>query len=119
MDSQLYYGSICITDIMTMLNKRHSAFTKGNNGKIYCNISVWVNDIPDQYGNSMALLLSSKKENKEREGKQYIGNCKKSDYDGPKPVSDSDVKEVGNNWAKGFDNGPRDGESGFVDDLPF
>lgn len=46
-ENQLYYGSICITDLMAKLNEKHSAFTKGNNGKIYCNISVWVNPTPE------------------------------------------------------------------------
>jgi hypothetical protein len=115
--SQLFYGSICITDIMERLNKKHSAFVKGNNGKIYCNINVWENDIPDQYGNSLSLLLSSKKELKDQEGKQYIGNCKKSEYDGPKPVSDADVSAVGKSWANGFGDASSITEP--IDDLPF
>jgi hypothetical protein len=113
MDNQLYYGSICITDLMAKLNEKHSAFTKGKNGKIYCNISVWVNPTPDKYGNSMSLLLSSTKENKEKEGKQYIGNCKKSDYDGPAPVSDKDVQSVGQNWASNFENNEIPNQDGF------
>lgn len=114
-DNQLYYGSICITDLMAKLNEKHSAFTKGNNGKIYCNISVWVNPIPDQYGNSMSILLSGKKEYKDQEGKSYIGNCKKSEYDGPKPVTDADVKSVGQNWANNFEGGQIPNNDG----LPF
>lgn len=120
MSSQLYYGSISITDLMEKFNKKHSAFTKGGNGKIYCNISVWVNDQVDQYGNSMSLLLSSKKENKDQEGKQYIGNCKKSEYDGPQPISDGDVSSVSQNWNQGLNNSnPAGPLTEPIDDLPF
>lgn len=116
--STLYYGSICITDLMEKFNQKHSSFVKGNNGKVYCNISVWQNDSPDKYGNSMSLSLSSKKDLKDQEGKQYIGNCKKSDYDGPQPVTDNDVDSVSKNWNTGLNNNnhiPSAGDDG----LPF
>lgn len=100
--SQLFYGSVCISDILSKIKEKHSAFTKGNNGKIYMNISVWMNDQEDKYGNIMSLLLSSKKDMKEQEGKTYIGNCKKSEFKEPAPLSDSDVDHLGP-----------------IDDLPF
>jgi hypothetical protein len=87
--SELFYGSICVTEILDKIKQHHPAFTKANNGKIYANISVWLNDTEDKYGNVMSLQLSSKKD----ETKVYIGNCKKSDI-GNKPISNTDVEEV-------------------------
>lgn len=92
--SQLFYGSVCITDLIAKAKEKHSAFVKGNNGKIYCNISVWMNDQEDKYGNILSLLLSSKKELKEQEGKTYIGNCKKSEFKEPAPIGDNDIKDI-------------------------
>lgn len=77
--SQRFYGSICITDLVDLAHKKHSAFTKGDNGKIYANINVWLNDEKDKYGNVMALQLSPKKELKELDGQPYFGNCKESE----------------------------------------
>lgn len=101
--SQLFYGSICITDIIEKAKQKHSAFTKGNNGKIYLNISAWLNDAEDKYGNIMSLLMSSKKEMKEAEGKIYIGNCKKSEFKEPAPLDDRDAAGI----------------TEAIDDLPF
>ena len=92
--SQLFYGSICITDILEKAKQKHSAFTKGNNNKIYLNISVWMNDQEDKYGNIMSLLMSSKKEMKDAEGKTYIGNCKKSEFKEPAPIDDKDASSI-------------------------
>lgn len=76
--SQLLNVSICITDLLEQANKKHSAFTRGKNGKIYVNIRQWINDEDDQYGNISSLLLSSSKEKKDQEGKIYVGNAKLS-----------------------------------------
>lgn len=103
--SQLYYGSICVDTLMDELKKRHSAFVKADNGKIYANISVWLNDEPDKYDNIMSIKLAAKKDALEKDpeqGKIYIGNCKESE---PKetPVSTKDASK--------FDD--------FKNDLPF
>lgn len=100
MNSQLFYGSICISDLAEKAKQGHSAFTKGQNGKVYANIAVWQNDEADQYGNSMAIQLQSTKEKKETEGKVYLGNCKKSE---PKQLSQNEAKGIGEQF----------------DDLPF
>ena len=92
--AQCYYGSICMTDLIEKLKTKHSAFTKGQNGKIYCNVNIWLNDQEDKYGNVMAVQLNSKKESKDAEGKVYIGNCKKSTAQEPRPVSSSDINDV-------------------------
>ncbi len=103
--SQLFYGSICITDLLEHAKGKHSAFVKGNNGKIYANISAWLNDEEDKYGNIMALKLSATKDaiTKDAEqGKVYIGNLKESD---------STSKPLSNKEAKEFES--------IADDLPF
>ncbi len=75
---QLINGSLCLTDIVEHAKKGHSAFNKGKNGKIYFNITEWVNDEKDDYGNDVSFLLNSSKEKKDAEGKIYIGNGKKA-----------------------------------------
>lgn len=102
--SQSFYGSICITDLIEQAKAKHSAFTKGQNGKIYCNATVWLNDNVDKYGNILAVQLNPTKEKKDIDKKLYIGNFKQSE--GAKPVSDNDVSQMANELSK-------------VDDLPF
>ena len=69
-------GSICITDLMAAAKAAHSSCTRAKNGKAYADIVLWVNDTPDQYGNTVSIQLNSKKEQRETEGKVYIGNAK-------------------------------------------
>ena len=69
--STFYNGSICLTDIPK------DKITEGKNGKKYLNITLWVNDTPDQYGNIGSVQVSQTKEQREaQEKKQYIGNFK-------------------------------------------
>lgn len=89
MENQLFYGSICLSDLIEQAKAKHSAFTKGQNGKIYASVNVWHNSEPDKFGNVLSIQLNPTKEMKDLDKKVYIGNCKKSD--GPKPVSDKDI----------------------------
>ena len=69
--STFYNGSICLTDIPK------EKITEGKNGKKYLNVTLWVNDTPDQYGNIGSVQVSQTKEQREaQEKKQYIGNFK-------------------------------------------
>jgi hypothetical protein len=69
--SKLYLGSIDLNKI-----KKEDIVTKdkeGNpfqNGAKYLNVSIWVNDEPDKYGNSLAVKTGGK------EASYYIGNAK-------------------------------------------
>ena len=66
-----YNGSICLTDIPK------EKITEGKNGKKYVNVTLWVNDSPDQYGNIGSIQVSQTKEQRDaQEKKQYIGNFK-------------------------------------------
>jgi hypothetical protein len=83
-------GSICLTDLFAKAKEGHSAFSKAKNGKLYCNILVWENDTPDQYGNDFSIQLNPKKDASEAEKKQYIGNMKRL-ADGPGNVAPADL----------------------------
>jgi len=117
--SQLFYGSICLTDLIENAKSKHSAFTKGNNGKLYASVNVWLNDKEDKFGNIMSVQINPSKEMKGLEDRIYIGNLKKSD--GPQPVSDNDL-----NGLDGLDAPPRTpsnpppvNSNEPIDDLPF
>lgn len=71
-------------------------------------------------------MLSSKKERVEQEGKIYIGNCKESEYDGPKPVTDADLDSINSQLNEDSFQpvpsggvAPREGEHGMDEELPF
>lgn len=100
MSNQLFYGSICITDLINLAKKGHSAFTKAQNGKIYANVNVWLNEEEDKFGNTMAIQLNPVKEKVEEEGRPYFGNMKKSE---PKPITSTDLVDM----------------QDAIDDLPF
>lgn len=87
--NQLFVGSICLTELIEQAKKGHSAFSKAQNGKVYCNILTWLNEKEDKYGNIMSHQLSSQKDMREVEGLIYIGNSKA--LQSSKPVSKSDV----------------------------
>ncbi len=92
--SQLFTGSICLSDLLDMAKRQHSAFTKAQNGKIYANIKIWLNDEPDKYGNSVGLQLNSTKEKKDTEPTFYIGNAKRVEAAAPKPLTNSDLTNL-------------------------
>ena len=125
MSGQLFYGSICLTDLIELAKKKHSAFTKGNNGKIYASVNVWLNDEKDKFGNIMSVQVNPSKEMKDLEDRVYIGNLKQSE--GPKPVSDRDVSGIDSDFdvparpAKAVTSGgdPASSVTEPIDDLPF
>lgn len=105
MSNRLFYGSLSVTDLIAHLKEKHTAFVKGQNGKVYCNISIWLNEEPDQYDNVMSIKLSATKEAIEadkEQGKVYIGNCKESENI-TKPINTKDAEQFTN----------------VLDDLPF
>jgi hypothetical protein len=66
-----YTGSICLSDIPK------DKITEAKNGKKYLNLTLWVNDTADQYGNIGSIQVSQTKEQRDaQEKKQYIGNFK-------------------------------------------
>ena len=91
--SNRFNGSICLTDLIEKAKAGHSAFSKAGNGKIYANITIWHNDQPDKFDNVISIQLNSKQEQREAEGKVYIGNAKEGKPAEPKPVQSDDIPE--------------------------
>ena len=78
--SKLYNGSICVSDI-----PKEKITTSEKNGKKYLNISIWVNDEADNFGNVGSIQVSQTKEEREAKAqKTYIGNFKE-----PKPAANA------------------------------
>ncbi len=89
--SERFYGSICVTDLIEMAKRKHSAFTKSESGKVYANVTVWLNEEQDKYGNIMSVQLNPSKEKKDTDERMYIGNMKKAQ---PKSISDKDTSNL-------------------------
>jgi hypothetical protein len=71
-----YYGSIDFTKLLEQAKAGNKAFTKNENGKIYLNVRVYVNDEVDKYGNIASLQSNFK--GAQKEDKFYFGNLKES-----------------------------------------
>lgn len=116
--SRKFYGSICVTDLIDQLKKRHSAFSKSDkNGKVYARVDLWLNDKEDQYGNMLGIQIVPSKERKETEQKLYIGNCKESEFDQPQPQR-RDTNDLAA-AVDDFSNNPASNVTQPIDDLPF
>jgi len=97
--SKLMYGSIDFSKLLELAKSGNKAFKKAENGKIYLNVNVWVNDEKDQYGNDASLQTSFKDATKEE--KHYFGNLKHSEF--------KEAQELA----------PNDNSLPEADDLPF
>lgn len=81
--SKLFLGSIDLSKI----NKKDIVTTDNDgkpfkNGAKYLNVSIWVNDEPDKYGNQLSIKSGKKDES------YYIGNAKAYERsERPKEVS--------------------------------
>jgi hypothetical protein len=71
-----YYGSIDFTKLVEMAKAGNKAFTKTENGKIYLNVRIWVNDELDKFGNVASFQSNFK--GAQKEDKFYFGNLKES-----------------------------------------
>lgn len=117
MPGQKFYGSICLTDLIDQAKAKHSAFSKADNGKIYANVNVWLNDDVDKFGNIMSIQINPTKDKKDTEKQFYIGNMKRGESQ--KPINDRDTSNLG----EGLDIPARTGSAPAItepmDDLPF
>lgn len=76
-----YYGSICLTDVVSTGQAR-----KAENGKIYLNIAVRERKEVGEYGDTHFITCAPKKEER-LEGVNYIiGNLKPSKFDNAAPT---------------------------------
>jgi len=91
--SKLLYGSIDFTKLLELAKAGNKAFSKADNGKIYLNLNVWINDEKDQFGNDASIQTSFKDASKE--DKVYFGNLKISERKENEPLAEgsSDIPE--------------------------
>lgn len=78
--SQLFIGSICVSDIPK------DKLTQAKNGKLYLNVDIWINNDVDQYGNIGSISVRQTKDEREaKEKKTYLGNFKTSELKSAAP----------------------------------
>ena len=74
MSGKKYWGSINLDAIKEAIQGGVTPF-EGKKGK-YLEVQVWVNDEPDQFGNSLSIQVY----NKDTKQATYLGNLKLSNY---------------------------------------
>jgi hypothetical protein len=74
--AQSYYGSIDFSKLIEQAKSGNKAFSKSENGKIYLNVRMYVNDEVDKYGNVASFQSNFK--GAAKEDKFYFGNMKES-----------------------------------------
>ena len=80
--SKLLTGSINLSKI-----KKDKLFTSEKTGNVFLNISVWVNDEKDQYGNIASVQQYLGKDAE----KNYIGNLKELEQDVKPTVVNNEI----------------------------
>jgi hypothetical protein len=91
--SKRMYGSICLTDISNAYKAGHPGITKSEtNGKIYVNLTVWLNDQKDKFENDAGVQISQPKEYAEKP--TYIGNLKHAEAAKAAPAEKPIAEEV-------------------------
>jgi len=88
--SKLLYGSIDFTKLLELAKAGNKAFSKADNGKIYLNLNVWINDEKDNYGNDASMQTSFK--DAAKEDKIYFGNLKISEKKENEPIPENSVE---------------------------
>jgi len=89
--AQGFYGSIDFSKLLEQAKAGNRAFSKSENGKIYLNVRVYVNDEVDKFGNIASFQSNFKGATKE--DKFYFGNLKES-TPMEQPVQANDVPSV-------------------------
>lgn len=82
--SKLLYGSIDFSKLLELAKAGNPAFKKAENGKIYLNLNVWLNDEKDKYGNDASIQTSFK--DAPKDDKHYFGNLKFSEFKEAEPL---------------------------------
>lgn len=91
--AQLLYGSIDFSKLLELAKSGNKAFSRAENGKIYMNMNVWINDEKDKFGNNASIQTSFKEATKE--DKIYFGNLKISELKQPEQL-ESNNSEIPN-----------------------
>jgi len=74
--SKSYYGSIDFSKLLEQAKSGNKAFSKSENGKIYLNLRMYINDEEDKFGNVASFQSNFK--GAQKEDKFYFGNMKES-----------------------------------------
>lgn len=70
-----FHGSIDFTELMAAAKAAHSAFSRSEkNQHVYGKVTLWVNDEPDKFGNTMSIQLNPAQNSPDK--KLYFGNFK-------------------------------------------
>jgi hypothetical protein len=88
--SKLMYGSLDFSKLLELAKSGNKAFSRAENGKIYLNLNVWINDEKDKFGNDASMQTSFKDATKE--DKVYFGNLKISEQQAPKPLEENNAE---------------------------
>lgn len=72
--SQIFNVSLNFAELMKKAKESHSAFSRAKSGVPYVALTVFVNDVPDQYNNDVKVTLNSSKAKKASEPTCYVGN---------------------------------------------
>ena len=86
-NGKLYFGKIDLKKLDPT-----KFFKSEKTGNIYADVTIWVNDEPDQYGNHISIQQSTKKD----EDKIYLGNAK--EYVSETQTESAEVKENDLPW---------------------
>lgn len=97
---QRFNGSIDVTTLVNTLNLQggHSAFSIGKNGKMYANVTIWLRDEPDQFGNVIGIQLNSSQKGQAEDLKKtggkavYVGNAKPPKNTGGTPATGANLQ---------------------------
>ena len=121
MSKQFRVVSLDLTNIIELANQGHSAFTKGNNGKIYCNVLIGDRAEKDKFDNDVYAMLNPTKDKKDVDGGKFVGNGRKYEY-ASQPVTSGDVNALNINEGvikQAQTSTPQNPPVGNDDDLPF
>lgn len=97
----LFLGSLQVSELLEQLKAGHDAFKKTNNGKIYANVQIWLNDKPDDYGNILSVQLNPAKDSKFQ--KKYIINAKEQEVRS-KDLNADDVSKIVDEFEQSTNN---------------
>ena len=87
-----YYGSINFSKLLEAVQAKHSSFVRaGEKKQLFANITLWINDEPDKFGNTMLIQLNPSKDSGEKV--IYFANLKPSQYR-IEGVSDTDLEAM-------------------------
>ena len=90
-EKKSYYGSIDFSKLLEQAKSGNKAFSKNENGKIYLNVRVWVNDELDKFGNCASFQSNFK--GAQKEDRFYFGNLKESTIVDD-PVTANDIPDT-------------------------